>query len=1211
MATDHNFRVKNGLEVGGVLIANSSGQLVASSVNSNLKFSDDVQAQFGANADLKIYHDPNNSFILHSNTSGYFKIGAGTKELFLHGNRVDLRSETGNEAMVQAFHGGAVKLYYDAVEKVSTTSGGAQVTGDLSVSGNLYITGDVDSVSVTDLDVVDKTITVGQGQTASNSTGSGLVVAGANANMLWDNSDDRWEFNKDIFTSGKIDLGNNQIYASGDNNHLHINAPTAIIGPSTTTSSNPSLGTSTYRFDGVWSSTGNFAGNVTITGNVEASSYVSSVGGYINTNTGSNPLYITRLGNTNESLKIYTSDSGAIFESIQDETSDNYGNFIFAMDAGSTEPYFDIRKGTSSSGSKFYVDGSGKVGIGTISPSEKLHVYHTGTATYDDIAKFEYYDTDNSTLRYQAMLGPNGGTFFKSLVTGGNPDFKIIDQDHQTGRLSFQVQSNAGAKELLAVDSGGNVGIGTTSPNAKLEILSDGSAAGGAEIRLQHANNNSTDVVSTVNFANNAGSVAMIQGGTTGANNTGYISFHTDNAGSSSEVMRILGENQVAINGTTANTTGGTARLTIVDSTVQMSMGPSNQDNMYIRRMGGGLFQMQTYNSNNTGHIELEPYGGKVGIGTNGSVSATLHVQNTSTNSEVMRLTTTGDNPDRNMFFQSDHIYSNGNFHLGDGGYRNLYRGSYHTFHYGSSNSEAMRIQTNGNIGIGTTNPQGKLDVDGDLRVTRNIVSNTVYQMLSLGSDRTVDDYGGLNKDYWRINLATPGPNTDGGSSAHAYGTLIFSGVTGVNTTYVDRMAIMPGGNVGIGTNTPIQKLQVVGSVYANGGQFFLDSGNKLIWGNSQQWIQASNNGQMKFIVNNGERLYIQTDGRIETRIKRHARIDDVGNLGTTIRYYKIATVNKGNSGLTIKGTLANHVESFGTCKFDLAIFGREANNGANISVTGTIDVSAPNSGVRIVKQSGSGTYINYDVYLVVPKYCHADVEGTIHGNSNGTSNLIDWHGQNTYVTTAPTGAAIELDSSSLAAGHYQVTDSVISDAILDVPAAPSITSTTVVNETIELVFGQSATTGVDHYEVHSDGATGSDYSLIARIPPEDIASSMSVVDSSFDDSGTVAYRVYAVKNGVYSSPATTTRSFSMPSLDVSNMSVVPDTNSYHIQYNLPDTRFLDHVEIYVDAEASNSNLTRSGASLIYSGSNPSFKYNISSSDMEKYHQFWVECVSV
>ena len=180
-------------------------------------------------------------------------------------------------------------------------------------------------------------------------------------------------------------------------------------------------------------------------------------------------------------------------------------------------------------------------------------------------------------------------------------------------------------------------------------------------------------------------------------------------------------------------------------------------------------------------------------------------------------------------------------------------------------------------------------------------------------------------------------------------------------------------------------------------------------------------------------------------------------------------------------------------------------------------------------------------------------------------------------------------------------------------PNAPSITSTTSVNETIEIVFAQSTGSNQDSptaYEVWSDGGTG-DFSLIARIPTQDIASSMSVVDASFDDSGTIAYRIYAIKHGVYSSAATTTHSFSMPSLDVSNMSVVPDINSFKIQYELPNTRFLDHVEIYMDAEASNSNLARSGASLIYSGKNPSYCYSISSSDMEKYHQFWVECVSV
>jgi hypothetical protein len=181
-------------------------------------------------------------------------------------------------------------------------------------------------------------------------------------------------------------------------------------------------------------------------------------------------------------------------------------------------------------------------------------------------------------------------------------------------------------------------------------------------------------------------------------------------------------------------------------------------------------------------------------------------------------------------------------------------------------------------------------------------------------------------------------------------------------------------------------------------------------------------------------------------------------------------------------------------------------------------------------------------------------------------------------------------------------------------PNAPSITSTTTVNETIEIVFAASTSTGntaATSYEVWSDGGTGSDYSLIAKIPETDIASSMSVIDSSFDTDGTIAYRIYAIRHGAYSTAATTTHSFTMPSLDVSNMSVIPDINNYHIQYDLPDTRFLDHIEIYVDAEAASGNLTRVGANLAYSGDNPSFTYNISSSDLDKYHQFWVEVVTV
>ena len=144
-------------------------------------------------------------------------------------------------------------------------------------------------------------------------------------------------------------------------------------------------------------------------------------------------------------------------------------------------------------------------------------------------------------------------------TTNFNEDFVVtgVDSNTQftiaaTGYDGFaeETSGNVAKSETfdrMVITGGGNVGIGTNSPSARLEIISDGSAAVGAEIRLQHANNNTNDVVSTVNFANNAGSVAMIQGGTIGANNSGYIDFFTDNAGTSARVARMTPEGNIGI----------------------------------------------------------------------------------------------------------------------------------------------------------------------------------------------------------------------------------------------------------------------------------------------------------------------------------------------------------------------------------------------------------------------------------------------------------------------------------------------------------------------------------------------------------------------------------------------------------------------------------------------------------------------------------------
>ena len=174
-------------------------------------------------------------------------------------------------------------------------------------------------------------------------------------------------------------------------------------------------------------------------------------------------------------------------------------------------------------------------------------------------------------------------------------------------------------------------------------------------------------------------------------------------------------------------------------------------------------------------------------------------------------------------------------------------------------------------------------------------------------------------------------------------------------------------------------------------------------------------------------------------------------------------------------------------------------------------------------------------------------------------------------------------------------------------PSAPSITSTSIVNETVEVVFSQSSTSGIEYYEIWSDGGTGS-HSLIAKITEQDFASSMSVVDVTFS-AGTVNYRVFAVKNGIYSAASTTSIAFTAPSLDVANLQVVPDLNVFHIGYNIPDSRFVDHVEIYADANASSSSLSRNNATIAYSGNGESFIYNISSSERDMFHQFWVEVV--
>jgi hypothetical protein len=153
---------------------------------------------------------------------------------------------------------------------------------------------------------------------------------------------------------------------------------------------------------------------------------------------------------------------------------------------------------------RFYINSSGNVGIGTSSPNTKLQVEDGFISTYHNI--------NANGAGYGIQFYTNGGGSKNTIA-----NISISQEGTaRSGNIIFQT-SNAGAPtERMRIKADGTVGISTTAPNATLHI---GAALGGfnrlTQISVSTAN---TDAINLMASKNSGGSDQWWSWGVTTAN---------------------------------------------------------------------------------------------------------------------------------------------------------------------------------------------------------------------------------------------------------------------------------------------------------------------------------------------------------------------------------------------------------------------------------------------------------------------------------------------------------------------------------------------------------------------------------------------------------------------------------------------------------------------------------------------------------------------
>ena len=415
------------------------------------------------------------------------------------------------------------------------------------------------------------------------------------------------------------------------------------------------------------------------------------------------------------------------------------------------------------------VDSSGNVGIGTTSPGAILEIHEPDNAAA--IVKLYGARTDSGNNSFFSGFGSRGSTASPSslqaddiittfnanahdgsnYLSGGRVRFGVesISTGSLNSNIQFRTSNGSSENERMRIDSSGNVGIGTTSPGAILEIHETDNAAAIVKLygaRPSSGNNcfftgfgsrgstaspsslQADDRIATFNANAHDGSnylsggriVFGVESISTGSLNSN-IRFRTSNGSSENEQMRIDSSGNLGVGLTSLAATGFNRVLRVksgsgaagifaeasdTSSWLGLYGGTSTSDSAAFLYPDTGSLRIGTTSvvgtSSFSEKLRLDS-SGNVGIGTS-SPQHILHLHKADSGTNYLQITNsaTGSTSTDGALFglNSDEDVI-------------VWQREANNIQFGTNNAERVRIDSSGNVGIGTTSASDKLSVAG------------------------------------------------------------------------------------------------------------------------------------------------------------------------------------------------------------------------------------------------------------------------------------------------------------------------------------------------------------------------------------------------------------------------------------------------------------------------------------------------------------------